>query len=343
MDNDGNALVVGALYYDTTTAKMRVYTASGWIDASSASVATLATFTYNATAGQTTFSGNDSNGVALTYTVGAVIVTLNGVILEAPGDYAASTGSSVVLTSGAAAGDDLNIYAFGNFLVADTYSQAAADARFLNVAGDEMTGVLAMSSGSALLMKASDGATGSNMFHYGVDNHTYIDNFKGGDQVFRGGAGFTERVRITNGGIKYPATQSASSNANTLDDYEEGTFTPIVTSGGGSITSYMSNGYYTKVGNVVTITCAFFINNAGTASGSAAVTLPFTSATVSLYGGNRTCCFFVREDSATGINFQGILGSNSATAALFALNSTAGISWTNGYSYNLCFSYLASN
>jgi hypothetical protein len=53
-------------------------------------------------------------------------------------------------------------------------------------------------------------------------------------------------------GITFPATQSASTNANTLDDYEEGSFTP--TPGGGSNTfsgSYTGN--YTKIGNVVTV------------------------------------------------------------------------------------------
>lgn len=199
VDNDGNALVIGALYYDTTTAKMRVYTASGWIDASSASVATLATFNYNATASQTTFSGNDANGVSLSYTVGAVIVTLNGVILEAPGDYTASNGTSVVLTSGAAAGDDLNIYAFGNFVIADTYTQAAADAKFATKVNPSFSGVAAMASGGAYLMSASDGATGSSMFHF-TDQNTYVDNVKGGDQVFRGGAGFTERARLASNG-----------------------------------------------------------------------------------------------------------------------------------------------
>jgi hypothetical protein len=131
LDNDGNALVTGALYFNTTTGKMRVFTGSGWIDASSASVATLAVFNYTATAGQTTFSGNDAAGVNLVYTVGALIVTLNGIDLKNGVDFTASTGSSVVLASGAAAGDELRVYAFGNFQVADTYSQAAADAKFV--------------------------------------------------------------------------------------------------------------------------------------------------------------------------------------------------------------------
>jgi len=54
-------------------------------------------------------------------------------------------------------------------------------------------------------------------------------------------------------GIKFPAAQSASSNANTLDDYEEGTWTPTLTTDGVDFTSVsysLQNGDYTKVGNI---------------------------------------------------------------------------------------------
>jgi hypothetical protein len=142
VDNDGNALLLGALYFDSTTGKMRVYTASGWIDASSASVATLGTFKFTATGGQTSFSGTGDTGISLSYTVGAVIVSLNGVLLEEGSEFTASTGTSIVLASGASAGDELNVYAFGNFLVADTYSRAESDSRFLNASGDTITGEL---------------------------------------------------------------------------------------------------------------------------------------------------------------------------------------------------------
>lgn len=132
LDNDGNALTDGALYSNTTTKKMRIFfVAHGWIDASSASVATMAEFNFTATAGQTVFSGNDIAGVPLSYTVGATILTMNGLDLKRGVDYTATTGSSFTLTTGAVAGDELRMYAFGNFQVADTYSQAAADAKFL--------------------------------------------------------------------------------------------------------------------------------------------------------------------------------------------------------------------
>jgi hypothetical protein len=59
-------------------------------------------------------------------------------------------------------------------------------------------------------------------------------------------------------GITFPATQSASTDANTLDDYEEGSWTPTIT----NATSYSTQaGRYTKIGNLVTIigniVCAF--------------------------------------------------------------------------------------
>jgi len=50
-------------------------------------------------------------------------------------------------------------------------------------------------------------------------------------------------------GITFPATQSASTDANTLDDYEEGTFTPTITATGGafsSVTYVVQSGKYTR-------------------------------------------------------------------------------------------------
>jgi len=85
-------------------------------------------------------------------------------------------------------------------------------------------------------------------------------------------------------GITFPATQSASSDANTLDDYEEGTWTPAVQSTSGSPTvvyaaSGGQRGYYTKIGRVVYFQ-AFF--NISTISGGAGDLicggLPFTVA-----------------------------------------------------------------
>ena len=118
VDNDGNPLQVGTLYYDTTLDQMRVYTPTGWGSASSSVNGTSARFRYIATAGQATFTGTDSNGNTLSYDAGFVDVYLNGQRLDQT-DYTASSGTSIVLTSAAAVGDELNIVAFGTFVLAN--------------------------------------------------------------------------------------------------------------------------------------------------------------------------------------------------------------------------------
>jgi hypothetical protein len=54
-------------------------------------------------------------------------------------------------------------------------------------------------------------------------------------------------------GITFPATQSASTDANTLDDYEEGTWTPNQGAGLTVVGTFSSDGTYTKIGRVVTL------------------------------------------------------------------------------------------
>ena len=82
-------------------------------------------FYYTATAAQTVFSGADSNGKTLAYQDGGYVdVYLNGVLLQDTTDYTATTKTSVTLTSGATAGDLVEIIAYGIFSVGDTVSAA---------------------------------------------------------------------------------------------------------------------------------------------------------------------------------------------------------------------------
>ena len=59
-------------------------------------------------------------------------------------------------------------------------------------------------------------------------------------------------LQLTGGQIKFPSTKIASADGNTLDDYEEGSFTPTITIGLTGITYTSQIGRYTKIGNVVT-------------------------------------------------------------------------------------------
>ena len=76
-------------------------------------------------------------------------------------------------------------------------------------------------------------------------------------------------------GITFPATQSDSSNANTLDDYEEGTWTPNI---GGNATYSSQNGRYTKIGNIVYLSWDMTITTRGTGSTSTISGVPFAPA-----------------------------------------------------------------
>jgi hypothetical protein len=96
-------------------------------------------------------------------------------------------------------------------------------------------------------------------------------------------------------GITFPATQSASSDVNTLDDYEEGTWTPTDGSGAG-LAIGVNTAYYTKIGRMVTI--------------QAYVSYPATANTSTSY--------------ISGLPFPII--SNAGYYAPFIVNTNAGIS-----------------
>jgi hypothetical protein len=93
------------------------------ITAGSAASNTIDVTSFTATAAQTTFS--------VTYSAGNISVYQNGVLLKDTTDYTATNGTSVVLASGAAAGDSVDVVAYATFTVTDTYTKAQADARYL--------------------------------------------------------------------------------------------------------------------------------------------------------------------------------------------------------------------
>ena len=79
-------------------------------------------FDYTATAGQTSFSGSDNNSQTLAYTDSAYIDVYQNGILLIPSDYTATTGTTVVLDTGATVSDTVQIVAYDVFSVADTVS-----------------------------------------------------------------------------------------------------------------------------------------------------------------------------------------------------------------------------
>ena len=123
VDNDGDALQVGTLYFNTTSNSMQVYGGSGFTAAGSSVNGTTDRNTYTATSGQTSFSA--------TYDAGFVDVYLNGVKLLLGTDFTATSGTAVVLASGATAGDIVDIVAYGTFTLSTHYTKTETDARYL--------------------------------------------------------------------------------------------------------------------------------------------------------------------------------------------------------------------
>ena len=111
------SLTVGDLYFDTTANELKVYKSSGWAAAGSTVNGTSQRFNYTATANQTTFTGADTAGNTLAYDAGFADVYLNGVRLSAA-DITITSGTSVVLATGAAVGDIIDIVGYGTFNVA---------------------------------------------------------------------------------------------------------------------------------------------------------------------------------------------------------------------------------
>ena len=88
-------------------------------------------FVYQATSGQTSFSGSDGDAKTLKYTDSLYMdVYQNGVLLKPGTDYAATTGTSVVLVTGASLNDVVEMVVYDAFSVADSYTKSQADTRY---------------------------------------------------------------------------------------------------------------------------------------------------------------------------------------------------------------------
>ena len=125
-------------------------------------------------------------------------------------------------------------------------------------------------------------------------------------------------VPVTGTGITFPATQNASADANTLDDYEEGTWTPTIRFGAASVgqTYAVQSGTYTKIGNVVHIEARLQFSNKGSSTGACDVSgLPFSAKTVSGSGSGGITPFywstFTTNAPLQGTCIGSIVGLNS--------------------------------
>lgn len=137
LDNDGNALLTGALYFNTSANKMKVYNGSVWADVQNP--VTRTTYRYIATGGQTVFTGADANALTLSYTVGTSFVTVyQQGLRKAENTYTAATGTSVTLGSGATVSDVILIEVLSP--VAGVGTIAAQNSNNVAITGGSISG-----------------------------------------------------------------------------------------------------------------------------------------------------------------------------------------------------------
>ena len=109
-------------------------------------------------------------------------------------------------------------------------------------------------------------------------------------------------VGLPKGQLSFPATQNASSDANTLDDYEEGISATAPSSQNGTLSAASSSLKYTKVGNLVTITGTSTVTTVNTGTGYWYQPLPFTALSAA-------ACACV-ETAATGVGGFGFVSAS---------------------------------
>jgi hypothetical protein len=131
-------------------------------------------------------------------------------------------------------------------------------------------------------------------------------------------------VELTSGQLKFPAAQLASTDVNTLDDYEEGTWSPNV---GGNATYNNQDGRYTKIGNTVFVEAHLNINVLGTGSTNLLSGLPFAAGTV--VEGGATINYF----AGLAVNvIQPVMAVNSGTTTMLIYSRTTAGTASSGVS-----------
>jgi hypothetical protein len=160
VDNDGNALITGAIYWSTTANAMFAWTGTEW--GSISSTAAISRYRFTAAGGETTESGADDNGLTLSYIPGKEQVYLNGVLLVRTTDYTASNGTSITSLAALAAGDILEIITFTSFELASAIEQTIFDAKgdLLVGTGADTVGKIALGTNGYVLKANSATATG---------------------------------------------------------------------------------------------------------------------------------------------------------------------------------------
>jgi len=160
LDNDGNSLITGALYWNTPGATMYAWTGSAWGSISSS--AAIYRYKFIATGGETSVSGADASSQTLAYIAGYEQVYLNGVLLVRGTDYTATNGTSITALAALVVNDVLEIITFTALSVVTDIPQSVVDAKGDLVVGTaaDTVGRLAVGTNGQYLSADSTAGTG---------------------------------------------------------------------------------------------------------------------------------------------------------------------------------------
>ena len=153
-------------------------------------------------------------------------------------------------------------------------------------------------------------------------------------------------IRLASGcpGIDFSQIQTNASGmtSETLDSYEEGTWTPAIKFGGGStgITySSYNRGWYTKIGRVVTLKMALEVTNKGTSTGNASIVVPFNS---SLTSSSHAQAIPHSKVNANMVFAYGTAGSGEFGLRHSVASTSTGFGYLNNGDFGTGFSLVGS-
>jgi hypothetical protein len=160
VDNDGNPLGTGALYWNTVTSEMYAWTGSAW--GSISSTAAIYRYRFIAAGGETSVSGTDALSQTLAYLPGKEQVYLNGVLLIRTTDYTATDGTSITGLAALVVSDILEIITFTAFSLVTAIENTIIDAKGDLIVGTaaDTVGRLAVGTDTYILSANSAEATG---------------------------------------------------------------------------------------------------------------------------------------------------------------------------------------
>lgn len=150
-------------------------------------------------------------------------------------------------------------------------------------------------------------------------------------------------------GVSFPATQSASSDANTLDDYEEGVYTTGMTADGGTVTLTYDKLNYTKTGRMVTVSGEITIASVSSPTGDIYLNLPFTAETSPTGRSGFWSSYLGVAYTFTGTPGGPMVGlfTSSATKMIIRVGNNAGGAVASGFlttntTFDFGFTYQAA-